>query len=612
MQRKALGLVLCVLTVWVCGVVAQEGAYFSPTAIAVDQAQGLLYITGSTAGKIAVVNAKSPAVAREIALPGNPNGIVLSKDGKTLFVAGGGMNIGFVAIVDAASGSVTANIPAGHTPMAPVLSPDEKTLYVCYRFDNEIAVIDIAGQKETTRIPALREPIAAGITPDGKTLVVANHLPTQPSNSGYVASTVQLIDTATNKVVKDIVLPDGTNSVRGLSVSADGKYAFAAHVLARYQLPTTQLERGWMNTNAVSIIDLAKQELLNAVLLDNVDRGAANPWAVQSSADGKFLCVTQAGTHEVSVIDFVALLERLAKAEANERVTEVTRSKADVRNDLAFLVGIRDRVKLPGNSPRGLAIVDDKVYVSEFYTDSLAHFNLGVGVFHNVQSLPLTANREMSDLRKGEMFFNDAALCFQEWQSCASCHPDDRVDGLSWDLLNDGIGNPKNTKSMFMTFQTPPVMVSGIRGEAKIAVRAGIRFIQFAVRPEEDVVKIDKYLEQLKAVPSPYLVKGELSEAAKRGQMVFEKAECNLCHPAPLYTNLKSYNVGTGIGREETMEFDTPTLVEVWRTAPYLYDGRTTDMKEVLTKHNKDDKHGKTSKLSEQEINDLVEYVLSL
>jgi cytochrome c peroxidase len=163
-----------------------------------------------------------------------------------------------------------------------------------------------------------------------------------------------------------------------------------------------------------------------------------------------------------------------------------------------------------------------------------------------------------------------------------------------------------------MTFQTPPVMVSGIRGEAKIAVRAGIRFIQFAVRPEEDVVKIDKYLEQLKAVPSPYLVKGELSEAAKRGQMVFEKAECNLCHPAPLYTNLKSYNVGTGIGREETMEFDTPTLVEVWRTAPYLYDGRTTDMKEVLTKHNKDDKHGKTSKLSEQEINDLVEYVLSL
>ena len=28
--------------------------------------------------------------------------------------------------------------------------------------------------------------------------------------------------------------------------------------------------------------------------------------------------------------------------------------------------------------------------------------------------------------------------------SCATCHPDGRSDGLNWDLLNDGIGNPKN------------------------------------------------------------------------------------------------------------------------------------------------------------------------
>ncbi|MFR4223722.1 MAG: hypothetical protein ACLT38_08855 [Akkermansia sp.] len=28
-----------------------------------------------------------------------------------------------------------------------------------------------------------------------------------------------------------------------------------AHVLSRYQVPTTQLDRGWMNTNAVTVID---------------------------------------------------------------------------------------------------------------------------------------------------------------------------------------------------------------------------------------------------------------------------------------------------------------------------------------------------------------------
>ena len=62
-------------------------------------------------------------------------------------------------------------------------------------------------------------------------------------------------------------------------------------------------------------------------------------------------------------------------------------------------------------------------------------------------SLSLGTVREPSLERKGEMLFNDAQLCFQGWQSCASCHPADaRADGLNWDLLNDGIGNPKNVK----------------------------------------------------------------------------------------------------------------------------------------------------------------------
>jgi cytochrome c peroxidase len=57
--------------------------------------------------------------------------------------------------------------------------------------------------------------------------------------------------------------------------------------------------------------------------------------------------------------------------------------------------------------------------------------------------------------------------------------------------------------------------------------------------------------------------------------------------------------------------FDTPTLVEMWRTAPYLYDGRAATMKEALTTYNTNDEHGMTSDLNEQEITDLVEFVLS-
>ena len=67
--------------------------------------------------------------------------------------------------------------------------------------------------------------------------------------------------------------------MRGICVSPDGKYAYVVHILARYQMPTTQLERGWMNTNAMSIIDVAAKKLINTVLLDDIDLGAANPGA---------------------------------------------------------------------------------------------------------------------------------------------------------------------------------------------------------------------------------------------------------------------------------------------------------------------------------------------
>jgi cytochrome c peroxidase len=72
------------------------------------------------------------------------------------------------------------------------------------------------------------------------------------------------------------------------------------------------------------------------------------------------------------------------------------------------------------------------------------------------------------------------------------------------------------------------------------------------------------------------------------------------------------YNVGTGKLLDEGKEFDTPTLVEVWRTAPYLHDGRARTIVDVFKKHNPRDDHGQSSDLTEQQLADLAEYVLSL
>ena len=99
------------------------------------------------------------------------------------------------------------------------------------------------------------------------------------------------------------------------------------------------------------------------------------------------------------------------------------------------------------------------------------------------------------------------------------------MDGLNWDLLNDGIGNPKNNKSLLLAHQTPPAMSMGVRETAETAVRAGIQHILFTVQPEEVPAAIDAYLKSLKPVPSPHLVNGQLSEAAQRGEKVFQDPE---------------------------------------------------------------------------------------
>jgi cytochrome c peroxidase len=222
------------------------------------------------------------------------------------------------------------------------------------------------------------------------------------------------------------------------------------------------------------------------------------------------------------------------------------------------------------------------------------------------------------------VLFNDAQLCFQGWQSCASCHDaDGRADALNWDLLNDGMANPKNTRSLLWAHQTGPAMALGVRTNAAVAVRAGLRHILFSEASEEVAGAIDAYLQSLRPLPSPHLVGGRLSPAARRGEELFFSARtgCAECHPPPWFTDMTGHDVGTACTYESLYgmpgadkasdRFYSPTLVELWRTGPYLHDGSAASLRDVLTTRNRGDRHGRTSQLTAPEIDDLVAYLLT-
>ncbi len=571
-----------------------------PSAILASRDGKNLYVANEDANQLAVIDPREGRVIHRVPLPASPSGMVLSPDGTRLYVTCAAPNSS-IAVINTSSLRKAQTFAAGHTACGPALSPDGKRLYICNRFNNNVSVLDSSSGKKLASVAVIRQPVDAAATPDGRWIVVANHLPLMPAISPLVRAEVTIIDANTFET-KSILLPDGSINLQEISISPDGKLAYISHTIGNHSLVTSQVTLGWMSTSSLSVIDLEKMAFDSNSLLDDFDRGAANPWGIHLVDQGKTVCVVHSGTHEMSIIDTTPMLkeiryfrESLGPMGGDNPITE-----------------FRRRVKLPGRGPRGIELIGSKAYVTEYFSDTIAVIDLKAAQEEDYQpqTIHLGPKPFISEERRGEMLFHDATLCYQHWQSCATCHSQGRSDALNWDLMNDSVGTFKNTKSLLYAHRTPPSMATGIRASAEVAVRAGIEHILFVYEDfEQEALAIDTYLKSLRPTPSPHLANGRLNAKAQRGKRVFEsdKAGCAKCHPAPLYTDMRKHPVKTTVSYDHD-EIDTPTLIEVWRTPPYLYDGRYTNIRDVLVKG----EHGGVDGLTARQIDYLVEFVLSL
>ncbi len=440
-------------------VTVKADSYASPVALAIDSQGNHLYVAEQTENSVAEIDLNSKLTVRQFNVNGPVYGLTI--DGNNLYVTSG-QDYGYVDVFDLTTGLLKQSMKVGHTPMSPKVTSDGLWLVICNRFNNTVGIKSLVSDEPWVNISVSREPVAVAITPDDSLAVAANHIQAGRSDVNFVAPVVSLIDITLQSKVMDIYLPNGSSGVRDVCISPDGHYAYLTHLVGRFQMPTTQVDRGWMNTNALSIIDLQSFTRLTTVLLDDVDMGAANPWGVTCSPDGKLLIVSISGTHELCLIDRVRLHNKI----------EQTADKSKILNDLNFLHDLRQRLPLSGQGPRGEAVINgDKIYVPLYFADAvdIIKYNSSTGA-RLEGSISMGPEPVLTQVRQGEMLFHDATQCFQHWQSCASCHPDGFVDGLNWDLLNDGVGNSKNAKSLLLSHYTPPVMSSGIRPDAETAV----------------------------------------------------------------------------------------------------------------------------------------------
>ncbi|MDR1498181.1 MAG: beta-propeller fold lactonase family protein [Puniceicoccales bacterium] len=609
---------------------AARGTYLSPGALAVDGARSIAYTALTTAKSIAVTDLKTEKTTR-VEIGQNPNNLILSPDGNTLYVSTGDAR-GAIEVLAAPALKRKTLIPVGHTPDGLALSADGKTLYVANRFTENIAVINLATGKVISTIPALREPRTIVLSPDGKTLAVANFMPHQAATDPNIAATITFIDTARNTIRAQITLGTGAQSLTGMTFSPDGSLLYAVHLLSRFGVPITQLDRGWTNTDALTVINVKEAKIHVTVLLDDPDNGASSPFGICLANDGpekgKKLYIAIAGTHELMTLDVEKMLARVQGfLDGKEKIPYIV-SKGEFAVSLSFTSAFKQRHRLKGRSPRAIAWVpgsaraatdtkpgsEGTLLISSNFSTALDKVVLGVGSNPRPAFSEIVLGTEPAPdaIRRGEANFWDASICYQQWLSCISCHADGRADSINWDQINDGTGNPKNTKSLLFSHFTPPSMITGIRKNAELAVRKGITHNLFTVQPEEFAKDIDEFLRNLRPLESPFLAEYRAKDPKGKGKELFASTGCASCHSGEYLTDMQMHDVGTGIENDKGRKFDTPTLREIWRTPPYLYDGRAITIKDVLTIHNLGDAHGVTQHLSKEEIDLLELYIKTL
>jgi YVTN family beta-propeller protein len=468
----------------------------------------------------------------------------------------------------------------------------------------------VADGHDATQVIAIAgNPQALVFTPDSKKVLVACDTP------GPADRRVSVIDVETGSVSFRAIR--GSSNLRGIAVDPQGKFALAVHLIHKSHLPSTQIEQGWVFTNAVTYLSLAGPPVAVTLPLDLRTQGFANPEGVAITPDGQKAYIAHAGADLVSVIDLPTLLDIVAASQQTAAAAGAQPATAGYVHDDLRLTRRYVRVRIPvGANPRGIAVSPDGkfVAVANRLDDSVSLIDVAADSIISTISLagddeqPPRANDAL--VRQGEKLFHSGRLSFSGQFSCASCHPDGHADGLNWDLPADGFNNFHNTKSLLSIDGTAPYGWLGMSPTLRDRFTGTLRHL-FQYEPtESETAALEAYLSQLQ-IPGTVARPATIEPVVARGKSLFEgKAGCRACHSGPKFTDRSLHDIGTGIDGQT--EFDTPALPGISTTAPYLHDGRAATLDEIFRKYNPSGLHGNAAELAPGELADLIEYLKSL
>src|SRR5262245_61340952 len=152
-----------------------------------------VYVSSDGASTVSVIDTRTDQVVSSLDVGPNPHGLAISPDGRKLLVMAFGANQ--ATVIDTASDRILGQIPV---PLAHngAISSDGSTAYVGSQQQGATAlvVLDLTAMKELAKVPLDKTPRGLDLSPDGKRLYF--------TVAGLDA--ILVLDTATNQIVGQI------------------------------------------------------------------------------------------------------------------------------------------------------------------------------------------------------------------------------------------------------------------------------------------------------------------------------------------------------------------------------------------------------------------------
>jgi len=296
----------------------------------------------------------------------------------------------------------------------------------------------------------------------------------------------------------------------------------------------------------------------------------------------------------------------------------------------------------------------------------------GASVYEPLDPISFPEDNPWSEVKEklGKKLFFDKKLSGDNTKSCGSCH----IQKLGWaDGKRKAIGHRQKELSR----NTPSIINSGYfktqfwDGRAKSLEEQALAPIQSPVELNQDLDSLmnelreeSEYVDMFKkAFGESGITKDNLakaiatfertivskvsaydrywqgdkdamsSEAIRGMKLFFGKAKCSICHNGPLFTDHQFHNIGLADDSKENAKgrnkvtgepfhkgaYKTPGLRDVTLSAPYMHDGSSKTLQDVIEFY---DKGGALSKnkspfispigLTSREKNELFEFLISL